>query len=112
MTTKSDLRRLVEAARPLIEQWLDVSEQIAALRDVATEKGIEWQPLKSLIKARVKDEQDDQGGDKNVRKILVNADNATAYADMLGWGAEAKKLFSSGEHAVVLTGVDEKRPRA
>lgn len=107
--SKSDIRNIVEQARPLIERWLDVSDLIAAFREACTAKGIEWGPLKALIKARVRDEQDEKGGDKNIRALLAKAEDATAYADMLGWAVEAKKLFSRGDHAVVVTDPASKR---
>lgn len=80
----SDLRKLFAAARPLVEQWLDLSEEFAALRDAAKAKGIDWSAVKGLIKAQIQDERD--GGDKNVTRILDRAEFASSYAALLGIG--------------------------
>jgi hypothetical protein len=82
---RRDLRNIVTEARPLVEQWLDLAEQFAALRDVATAKGLDWGQIKALLKAQVQDERD--GGDgKRVNKIIDKAEYASTYADMLGMG--------------------------
>jgi hypothetical protein len=82
---RRDLRNIVTEARPLVEQWLDLAEQFAALRDAATAKGLDWGQIKALLKAQVQDERD--GGDgKRVNKIIDKAEFASTYADMLGMG--------------------------
>lgn len=83
MATSTALRDIFAAGRPLIEQWIDVAEQIAALRDVATDKGLDWSQLKALMKAQIQDERDDNDG-KRVKRIVEKAEFASAYADMLG----------------------------
>lgn len=80
MNTK-DLKDIFAAGRPLIEQSLDIAEEIAALRDAATEKGLDWSQLKALLKAQIQDERD---GKHRVGRIVEKADSACSYAEMLG----------------------------
>lgn len=87
MSIAKALKEIVAAGRPLIEQSMDTAEQIAALRDAATEKGIDWSAIKALLKAQIQDERDDKG---RVQKIVDRAENSSAYADMLGLGGEEK----------------------
>lgn len=77
----SDLKSIFAAGRPLVEQSLDIAEQLAALRDAATDKGFDWSQIKALLKAQIQDERDDKG---RVADILEKASYAVAYADMLG----------------------------
>jgi len=97
MSTDTDLRNISTEARPLIEQWLDISEQMSALRQVATDKGLEWSQIKALLKAQIQDERDETGEGKRVRAIIERADNASAYADMLGLSQTEKNNFYSAE---------------
>ena len=85
MSSSTALREISTVARPLIEQWLDVSEQMAALREVATAKGLDWSQLKALLKAQIQDERDDSGEGKRVARVVEKAEFACAYADMLGF---------------------------
>jgi hypothetical protein len=94
-STSGDLKDIFAAARPLIEQWLDVGEQIAALREVATAKGLDWSQLKALLKAQIQDERDDTGEGKRVRRIVEKAEFASAYADMLGLANMNEKKYSA-----------------
>ena len=98
MATSSALREIFAAGRPLIEQWLDVAEQIAALRDVAAEKGLDWSQLKALMKAQIQDERDEAGDGKRVRRIVEKAEFASAYADMLGLANMNENNFSDEIH--------------
>ena len=82
-----DLRKMVAAARPLIEQWLELSDEFAAFRTAAREKEIDWSAVKALLKASIQDSADNGG---RVAKILEKAGCASAYADMLGFGSAAK----------------------
>ena len=84
MITSDQLRKIMTEARPLVEQHLDIAEQLAALRDLVSSNGGDWSALKALIKAQIKDERDETGEGKHVRKVLEKAEYATAYADMLG----------------------------
>lgn len=84
MLTSADLKKIVTEARPLIEQQLDLTEQVAGLREVVTAAGGDWSQLKALVKAQIQDERDEAGDGKRVRKILDKADYAHGYADMLG----------------------------
>lgn len=89
----SDLRNAFEAGRPLVEQWLDIAEQFAALRDACREKEIDWQQVKTLLKATIQDAR--EGTDKRVKALLTKADTATTYAEELGLGrVEEKNNFS------------------
>ena len=85
--TGDDLRKMVSAARPLIEQWLELSDEFAAFRTAAREKEIDWSAVKALLKASIQDSADNGG---RVAKILEKAGCASAYADMLGFGSAAK----------------------
>ena len=76
-----DLKDIFAAGRPLIEQSLDIAEEIAALRDAATEKGLDWSQLKALLKAQIQDERD---GKHRVGRIVEKADFACSYAELLG----------------------------
>lgn len=95
-STSTALKELFSAARPLVERALDIAEQIAALREVATARGLDWSQVKALLKAQIQDERDDAGDGKRVRRVLEKADFASAYADMLGLGNMNEKYFSAG----------------
>lgn len=95
MASAKDLREVVSAARPLIEQWLDIAEQIAALRDMATDRGLDWSQIKALVKAQVQDER--SGDNKRVQRIIEKAEFASAYADMLGLSEKVNENNFSGE---------------
>lgn len=92
--SSSDLRKIATAARPIIEEWLDCADKMKGLREAATTAGIDWQPIKSLIKAQILDERD---GKERVKAILEKAESATLYADMLGWGGENKNFSEAAE---------------
>lgn len=94
MSSSQALKEIFTEARPLIEQWLDAAEQIAALREVATAKGLDWSQLKALIKAQIQDERDEKGGSKRVKRIVEKAEFASAYAGMLGLANINEFIFS------------------
>lgn len=100
MATSDALREVFTAARPLVEQWLDVAEQIAALREVATNKGLDWSQVKALLKAQIQDERDDAGEGKRVRRIVEKAEFASAYADMLGLSNMNEKKYSHDDRLI------------
>lgn len=83
--TSALLRQIFTDARPLVERALDLSEQFAAFRELATQNGLDWSQIKALLKAQVQDERADDGKSR-VGRIIEKADFATAYADMLGLG--------------------------
>ena len=56
-STSTALREIFTAARPLVEQWLDIAEQMAAFREAATAKGLDWSKVRSQLKAQVQDER-------------------------------------------------------
>lgn len=85
MSIAKALKEIVAAGRPLIEQSMYTAELIAALRDAATEKGIDWSAVKALLKAQIQDEEDNG---ERVKKIVDRATNSSAYADLLGIGGE------------------------
>lgn len=87
-----DLKDVFAAGRPLVEQALDLTEQFAALRDVATEKGIDWSQVKALLKAQVQDERDNK---HRVGRIVEKADFACAYAEMLGLNSKMNEKNNS-----------------
>lgn len=99
--TSSDLKKIFGTARPLVEQWLDIGEQIASLREVATAQGLDWSAVKALLKAQIQDERDDSGDGKRVRKLLERAESAAAYADMLGLGQNMNEKIYFSEDAKV-----------
>lgn len=99
MSTSEALKSIFTAARPLVETWIDTSEQIAALRETATNAGLDWSQVKALLKAQIQDERDEAGDGKRVRRLLDKADAASTYADMLGLGWEAsEKKYSATPH--------------
>lgn len=95
MLNSSQLKNVVTVARPIIERMLEDAEKLAGLRDVVSAAGGDWGQLKALIKAQIKDENDEDGDGKHVRKILDKADYANSYADMLGLKMNEENL--SGE---------------
>ena len=98
-STSESLKSIFTAARPLVETWLDTAEQIAALREVATNAGLDWSQVKALLKAQIQDERDEAGDGKRVRRLLDKADAASAYADMLGLGWDgSEKKYSAPPH--------------
>lgn len=96
-STSSALKKIYKAARPLIADGLDIAEQIAALRDTATNAGLDWSQIKALLKAQIQDERDENGDGKRVKRLLEKADHATAYADLLGLSNMNEKNNSAGE---------------
>jgi hypothetical protein len=92
------LRAIFGAGRPLVEQSLDLTEQMASLREDATAKGFDWSQIKALLKAQIQDERDDG---HRVKRIIEKADFATAYADMLGLGkVNENKCFSTPHNPI------------
>lgn len=77
----SDVREFAAELRPILDRQLDDAEILAAMRDAATAKGIDWSQLKALVKAQAQDAKDDKG---RVAKLVERAEFACAYADMLG----------------------------
>ena len=96
MASSADLKDIFRTARPLIEQQLDLAEMVAALRDTATAKGLDWSQIKALLKAQIQDERDDNGG-KRVKAIVAKAEHAFAYADMLGLAKMNEENFSASQ---------------
>lgn len=86
MFTSTDLKQVIAKARPIVERQLDDATQIASFRETVTTKGGDWSQVKALVKAMIQDEREGKGDGKRVRAILEKAENATAYADMLGLG--------------------------
>jgi hypothetical protein len=80
MTSASDIRSFAQDLRPIVDRGLDDAEIVKGLRDAATDKGIDWSQLKSLVKAQAQDARDD--GDR-VAKLVERAEFASAYAEML-----------------------------
>jgi hypothetical protein len=95
------LRQIREDARPYIEQALDLAEVFTGFRKLASENGLDWGVIKALIKAEVQDER--EGGDEKVKRIIDKADFASAYADMLGLGAKMNEKSFSSEPADDIT---------
>lgn len=94
MTNSTELKRFFAAGRPLVEGALDIAEQIAALRDAASKKGLDWSQIKALLKAQIEDERDGRGDGKRVNRLIEKADFACAYAGMLGLGNMNEKNIS------------------
>lgn len=97
MLNSAQLKQITTEARPIIERMLEDADRLAGLRDVVAAHGGDWGQLKALIKAQIKDEQDEAGDGKHVRKILDKADYATAYADMLGLAKMNEENFSGAD---------------
>lgn len=94
----SDLKMLCAEARPIIERMLDDAETLAAFREAATNKGLDWSQVKALLKAQIQDERDGEPG-KRIGKIIERADHASAYADMLGFSNMNENNFSAERQA-------------
>ena len=80
MSVADNVRSLSTAARPAIRAWLDAAEELKALRQAATDKGIDWSALKSLLVAQERDADD---GGERVKKLLGKFDTSLTYADMI-----------------------------
>lgn len=91
----SELKGLFDEARPVMERQLDDAELMAAFREAATQKGIDWSQAKALLKAQLQDERDGKGENRRVRAILDKADFASAYADMLGLSKMNENISSA-----------------
>lgn len=96
--TVAELRGLFEEARPLVKQWLGLSEQFAAFRTAATDKGFDWSQIKALLKAQAMDERDST--DKHVKRIIDRAEYASSYAAQLGLGQVNEIIYSDEPEAV------------
>lgn len=97
MLSSEQLKKITTEARPIIERQLEDAAKLAGLRDVVAAAGGDWGQLKALIKAQIKDENDEAGDGKHVRKLLDKADYALGYADMLGLGnLNEKNSFADG----------------
>lgn len=99
MTSSTELKQIFSAARPLVEQWLDIAEQMAAIRDTASAKGLDWSQIKALLKAQVQDERDGRGDGKRVNRLVEKAEFASAYAGMLGLVNMNEENISSEPHS-------------
>lgn len=86
MLSSVQLKQITAEARPIIERMLDDADVLAGMREVVAANGGDWSALKALIKAQIKDERDEAGDGKHVRKIIDKAGYALGYADMLGVG--------------------------
>lgn len=84
----ADLNSIVAAARPLIEDWLDIADQLAAFRETADEKNLDWSQIKNLVKATILDERDD--GDR-VQKLAAKAEKVSEYLELLKPNSGDKK---------------------
>lgn len=94
---RKSIRNIATEARPVVERWLDAAEQLAAFGEVCRDQGIEWSPIKALLKASILDERDEGGEGKKVKALVEKADNAVAYADILGLSRNLTNVnFSSG----------------
>lgn len=103
MTDHASLLKQIRAdARPYVEQALDLAEVFTGFRKLASENGLDWGVIKQLIKAELQDEK--EGGDEKVSRIIEKADFASAYADMLGLRGGDEKMnennFSSAQAGV------------
>lgn len=74
------LNSIVAAARPLIEDWLDIADQLAAFRETADEKNLDWSQIKNLLKATILDERDDG---ERVAKLSAKAGKISEYLELL-----------------------------
>ncbi len=92
----NDLKAIFAKARPLVERWLDISDEFSALRDDATAKGIDWSQVKGLVKALAQDERN--GDSKRVARLVEKADYASTYAKLLGLSGDLnEKKYFGGE---------------
>lgn len=97
MSTSKALKEICTLARPMIEQQLDLTMEIAVIRDLATAKGLDWSQIKALLKAQIQDERDDSGDGKRVKRIVEKAEFASAYADMLGLANMNENNYFAGD---------------
>jgi ABC-type phosphate transport system substrate-binding protein len=86
MFTSTDLKATVTEVRPIIERQLDDATIISTFREKVTAAGGDWSQVKSLVKAMIQDERDEAGQRKKVTTVISKAENALAYAGMLGVG--------------------------
>lgn len=112
MASSLELKTICAAARPFIEQQLDLAEQVAAIRDAATAKGFDWSQIKALLKAQIQDERDDAGDNKRVQKIIDRAEHASAYAGMLGLNMNEKNFSPQSAESLPAEPEDVTRPHS
>ena len=82
MSTPNTVRAFFHECRLLLQHSNAIRLQCAAMRNAATEQGVDWSQLKALASADIADEE--KGDGKKVAKLIEKADFACAYADMLG----------------------------
>ena len=88
MSVADNLRKIREAAWAPMERMIEDAEELVEIRNAAKEQGLDWGPIKALLKARIQDERD---GGERVKKLVMKADTASEYAEMLNFMAENKK---------------------
>lgn len=99
MLSSTQLKEIASEVRPIIERQLDDADRLAGFRDMVAANGGDWSALKALIKAQIKDERDESGEGKHVRKILDKVEFSSGYADMLGWSNMNEQNFSHEDAA-------------
>lgn len=80
MTVAENVRSLAKAARPAIRAWLDAAAELKEIRQAASDKGLDWTALKTLLVAQERDADD---GGERLKKLLAKIDRSTEYADMI-----------------------------
>lgn len=88
MTVADNLRKISEVAWAPMERMIEDAEELVEIRNAAKEQGLDWGPIKALLKARIQDERD---GGERVKKLVMKADTASEYAEMLNFMAEKQK---------------------
>jgi hypothetical protein len=95
MANERTLDQFFAAARPLIEQQLDLAEKAAELGKAAREVGFEWSQIKATLKAAILDEDD--GGDR-LKTLVDKHETAIGYADIAA--KVNKEKFSETEGSI------------
>ena len=88
MTVADNLRKVCQAAWAPMERMIEDAEEPVEIRNAAKDQGLDWTPVKALLKARIQDERD--GGDR-VAKLVAKADTASEYAAILNFVADKNK---------------------
>lgn len=102
------IRDVAKETRPIIEQMMEGAEVLARLGRVCRDNDIDWSQLKALIKAQIRDEQDEEGKGEYVAAIINRADAAQAYVDILS----GQKSFSDEQSSHQKNKTDAQSPTA
>ena len=95
MSVGDNLKKICGAARPLIEEKLDLDDQFAELRDAAAEQGLSWGAIRSILLAEARDAKD--GGDR-LNTLAERHALATDYLALLQPSSNVAESLKTSPH--------------